>query len=384
MPWQEMSPMTQRLQFITDHQRGLYSMAELCARNDISRKTGYKWLARYAVEGPPGLIERSHAPHVCPHRIADELATLLLGVRDTHPTWGPKKLVHYLARRHREVRVWPAGSTVADLLKRRGRVRPRRRRPSPPVHPGTVPIHTTAPNDLWTADFKGQFLTGNGIYCYPLTIADQETRYLLRVHGLLNTRSKSALPVFERAFREYGLPLAIRTDNGVPFASTGLHGLTRLNIWWLRLGIQHQRIRPASPQENAAHERMHRTLKNETTRPPKADLAQQQRRFNEFRREYNEERPHEALAGDPPAAHYESSPRPYPNTLPPLEYPGHLLVKHVTSVGTIRFKYNLLVLGRALSGQHVGLEETDDGIWSVYLGQMLLGKLDEATMKVYG
>jgi putative transposase len=155
MPWQEMSPMTQRLQFITDHQRGLYSMAELCARNDISRKTGYKWLARYAVEGPPGLIERSHAPHVCPHGIADELATLLLGVRDTHPTWGPKKLVHYLARRHREVRVWPAGSTVADLLKRHGRVRPRRRRPSPPVHPGTVPIHTTAPNDLWTADFKG-------------------------------------------------------------------------------------------------------------------------------------------------------------------------------------------------------------------------------------
>jgi len=305
-------------------------------------------------------------------------------VRDTHPTWGPKKLVHYLARRHREVRVWPAGSTVADLLKRHGRVRPRRRRPSPPVHPGTVPIHTTAPNDLWTADFKGQFLTGNGIYCYPLTIADQETRYLLRVHGLLNTRSKSALPVFERAFREYGLPLAIRTDNGVPFASTGLHGLTRLNIWWLRLGIQHQRIRPASPQENAAHERMYRTLKNETTRPPKADLAQQQRRFNEFRCEYNEERPHEALAGDPPAAHDESSPRPYPNTLPPLEYPGHLLVKHVTSVGTIRFKYNLLVLGRALSGQHVGLEETDDGIWSVYLGQMLLGKLDEATMKVYG
>jgi putative transposase len=383
MPWQEMSSMDQRLQFITDHQRGLYTMAELCAQNSISRKTGYKWLTRYATEGPPGLLERSHAPHGCPHRIADELATLLLGVREKHPTWGPKKLVHYLARRHREVRVWPAVSTVADLLKRRGLVRPRRRRPSPPVHPGTVPIRTTAPNDLWTADFKGQFLTRNGIYCYPLTIADQETRYLLRVHGLLNTRVKSALPVFERAFREYGLPLAIRTDNGVPFASTGLRGLTRLNVWWLRLGIAHQRIRPASPQENAAHERMHRTLKAETTRPPKADLAQQQRRFNEFRREYNEERPHEALAGDPPGAHYESSPRPYPTMLPPLEYPGHFLVKHVTSVGTIRFNYSLIVLGRALSGQHVGLEETDDGIWSVYLAQMLIGKLDEATMKIY-
>ena len=375
--------MTQRLQFISDHQRGLYSMAELCARNQISRKTGYKWLLRYAAEGPPGLVERSHSPHVCPHRIADEMATLLLDVRKLHPSWGPKKLVHYLARRHREVRVWPAISTVADLLKRHGVVRPRRRHSSS-VHPGTVPIHTTAPNDLWTADFKGQFLTRNGIYCYPLTIADQETRYLLRVHALLNTRTTSALPVFERAFREYGLPLAIRTDNGVPFASTGLHGLTRLNVWWLRLGIQHQRIRPASPQENGAHERMHRTLKAETTRPPEADLARQQRRFNTFRREYNEDRPHEALAGDPPGAHYEPSHRPYPNTLPPLESPGHFLVKHVSQVGTIRLKYNLVVLGRALNGQHVGLEETDDGIWSVYLGPLLLGKLEEATMKVYG
>lgn len=375
--------MTQRVKFITDHQRDLYSMTELCARNAISRKTGYKWLKRYATEGPPGLVERSHAPHVCPHRIADELATLLLGVRDKHPTWGPKKLVHHLARKRRDIPVWPAISTVADLLKRHGLV-PARRRRHHSAHPGSVPIHTTAPNDLWTADFKGQFLTRNGIYCYPLTIADQDTRYLLSVQGLLNTRCASAVPVFERAFREYGLPLAIRTDNGVPFASTGLHGLSRLNVWWLRLGIQHQRIRPASPQENGAHERMHRTLKAETTRPPEADLGRQQRRFNVFRREYNEERPHEALAGDPPGVHYESSPRPYPRTLPPLEYPGHFLVKHVTSVGTIRFHYKLLVLGRALSGQHVGLEETDDGIWSVYLSRVLIGRLDEATMKVYG
>lgn len=376
--------MNQRLQFVSDHQRGLFTMAELCAQNQISRKTGYKWLARYADEGPPGLVERSHAPHVCPHRIPEEMASLFLDVRKSHPTWGPRKLLDYLTRRHRRRREWPAISTVAELLKRRGFVQSRRRRGPRPEHPGTVLIHTTAPNDLWTADFKGQFLTRNGIYCYPLTIADQETRYLLDVHGLLNIRCRSARPVFERAFREYGLPLAIRTDNGVPFASTGLHGLTQLNVWWLRLGIQHQRIRPASPQENAAHERMHRTLKAETTRPPKADLAQQQRRFNEFRREYNEERPHEALAGDSPGAHYEPSPRLYPALLPPLEYPGHYLIKHVTEVGTIRFKYDLIVLCRSLKGQHVGLEETDDGIWSVYLGQVLLGKLDEATMKVYG
>jgi putative transposase len=383
MPWQEMSPMTQRLEFITDHQRGLYDMTELCARNHISRKTGYKWLTRYATEGARGLGERSHAPHVCPHRIADAMADLLVATRKTHPSWGPAKLLQYLARQQPRVRTWPAVSTVADLLKRHNLVHARGRRRSH-VHPGTVPIHTTAPNDLWTADFKGQFRTRNGIYCYPLTIADQETRYLLCVHGLLNTRSMSALPVFERAFREYGLPLAIRTDNGVPFANTGLHGLTRLNVWWLRLGIQHQRIRPGSPQENGAHERMHRTLKAETTRPPALDLARQQRAFTIFRREYNEERPHEALGGDPPGARYVPSGRPYPDTLPPLEYPGHFLVKRVTSAGTIRFKYHLVFLAHALKGHQVGLEETDDGVWSVSLGQVLLGKLDESTMKVYG
>lgn len=375
--------MDQRLQFITDHQRGLYAMTELCARNGISRKTGYKWLARYAEGGAAALAERSHAPHVCPHKIDDALAALLLATRRTHPTWGPAKLVQYLAPRHGRISTWPAVSTVADLLKRHQLVAHRRRR-RPIVHPGTVPICTTAPNDLWTADFKGQFRTRDGIYCYPLTIADQHTRYLLRVHGLLTTRGASVRPVFERAFCEFGLPLAIRTDNGVPFANTGLHGLTQLNVWWLRLGIQHQRIRPASPQENGAHERMHRTLKAETTRPPAADLARQQRAFTAFRHEYNEERPHAALGGDPPAARYIASPRAYPATLPVLEYPGHFVVKRVTHAGTIRFRHKLLFLANALKEHRIGLEESDDGIWSLYFGLVLLGKIDERTMKVYG
>jgi putative transposase len=383
MPWQEMSSMDQRLQFVTEHQRGLYAMTELCARHGVSRKTGYKWLARSATEGARGLAERSHVPHHCPHRIAGELAALLLDARRAHPTWGPAKLVQYLAPRHPRVRTWPAISTVADLLKRHDLVRSRRRR-RPIVHPGTVPITTSAPNDLWTADFKGQFRTRDGVYCFPLTIADQHTRYLLRVHGLLNTRGAGVRPVFERAFREYGLPAAIRTDNGVPFANTGLHGLTQLNVWWLRLGIQHQRIRPASPQENGAHERMHRTLKAETTRPPAADLARQQRAFTAFRREYNEVRPHAALGGDPPAARYARSPRGYPAQLPALEYPGHFLVKRVTHAGTIRFQDRLLFLANALKEHHVGLEESDDGVWSLYLGSVLLGKIDEATMRVYG
>ena len=375
--------MYQRLQFVTDHQRGLYTMTELCARNNVSRKTGYKWLDRYAREGAGGLAERSHVPHRCPHRIADDLAALLVAARRAHPTWGPGKLLQYLVPRHPRVPTWPAISTVADLLQRYDLVRPRRRR-RPIVHPGTVPIATSEPNDLWTADFKGQFRTRNGVYCFPLTIADQHTRYLLRVHGLLNTRGSGVRPVFERAFREYGLPRAIRTDNGVPVANTGLHGLTQLNVWWLRLGIQHQRIRPASPQENGAHERMHRTLKAETTRPPAADLARQPRAFTAFRREYNEVRPHAALGGDPPAARYVGSPRAYPATLPTLDYPGHFLVKRVTHAGTIRFRDRLLFLANALKEHHVGLEESDDGVWSLYLGSVLLGKIDEATMKVYG
>jgi putative transposase len=375
--------MDQRVRFIADHQRGFCSMTELCARIGISRKTGYKWLARYDAGGAGALVARSHAPHRCPHRIGDTVASLLIAARRSHPRWGPEKLLQYLEPRHSRVTSWPAISTVADLLKRQGLVQ-RRRRHRPPLHPGTVPIHTTAPNDLWTADFKGQFRTRNGIYCYPLTIADQHTRYLIRVHALLSVRTVGAQAVFERAFREYGLPLAIRTDNGVPFANTGLHGLTQLSVWWLRLGIQHQRIRPASPQENGAHERMHRTLKAETTRPPAIDLTRQQRVFTAFVREYNEERPHAALNGDTPAQRFTPADREYPTRLPATDYPSHFLVKRVTSAGTIRFKHRLLFLASALHTHHVGLDESEDGIWAVYLGQVLLGHIDERTMKVHG
>ena len=375
--------MDQRLQFVADHQRALYDMTTLCARYGVSRKTGYKWLARYAEAGPAGLEDRSHAPHRCPHRIDSGLAALLLATRRAHPTWGPAKLVQYLAPRHPEVEDWPAVSTVADLLGRHGLVRRRRRRRRI-AHPGVVPIHTTAPNDLWTADFKGHFRTRDGVYCYPLTIADQHTRFLVAVQGLRSTKGVGVRAVFERAFREFGLPEAIRTDNGVPFATTGLHGLSQLNVWWMRLGIQHQRIRPSSPQENGAHERMHRTLKAEATRPPKGNLAAQQRAFTAFRTEFNTERPHGALSGVPPATRYTPSPRPYPEQLPTLEYPGHFVVKRVTSAGTIRFKHRLLFLAHALTPHPVGLEEVDDGLWSIYLGPVLLGRIDEREMRVYG
>lgn len=383
MPWEETRPLDQRTQFLADHQRGLYAMTELCARYAVSRETGYKWLARYAAEGPAGLHDRSHAPRTCPHAVAPELAALLVAARRSHPTWGPAKLVQYLAPRHPRVAAWPAVSTVADLLARHGLVAKRRRR-RPAVHPGAVPIHTAAPNDLWTADFKGQFRTRDAIYCYPLTIADQHTRYLLDVRALPSVRVAGTLAVFERAFRAYGLPAAIRTDNGVPFANTGLHGLTQLSVWRLRLGIRPQRIRPASPQENGAHERMHKTLKAEACRPPQAHARGQQRAFDAFRREYNAERPHAALGGATPAARYAPSPRPYPARPPAAEYPGHYAVKRVNNAGTIRFKDRLLFLANALKQHHVGLEETGDGVWSLHLGAVLLGRIDERTMTVHG
>ncbi len=375
MPWMETSPMEQRERFIHDHRLHVYTITELCTRYGISRKTGYKWLARFDDAGRPGLQDRSRAPHACPHRIANEVAALICAARQQHPSWGPGKLLDWLRPRHPGVAL-PAISTAGDLLARRGLVKKRRRRRRY-QHPGVVPVTTTQSNDLWTADFKGHFRTRDGIYCYPLTIADQHTRYLLACHGLLSTKGHGVRPVFEQLFREYGLPRAIRTDNGVPFATTGIHGLSQLNVWWLRLGIQHQRILPAHPQQNGAHERMHKTLKGEAIRPPRSTLATQQRAFNAFRRLYNEERPHAALHGRTPASLYRASPREYPGTLPPVEYPGHFIVKRVTNAGTIRFKKRLLFLATALTHHPVGLEEVADGIWSLHFCHVLLGRIDE-------
>jgi putative transposase len=375
MPWTETAPMNERMRFVTDWERDLYSMVELCERYGVSRKTGYKWVERYEREGPDGLRERSRAPHHCPHRISSEVAAAICAGRRQHPSWGPGKILPWLKRRHPELEI-PAPSTAGDLLARRGLVKKRRRRRHY-THPGVVPPTTERPNDLWTADFKGHFRTGDGIYCYPLTIADQHTRYLLGCQGLLSTQGQGVRPVFDRLFREYGLPRAIRTDNGVPFATTGIHGLSQLNVWWLRLGIQHQRIRPASPQQNGAHERMHRTLKAATARPPRGHLTAQQRAFNRFRVLYNDERPHQFLGGRTPASLYQPSPRPYTGAVPPIEYPGHYIPKRVTNAGTIRFKKRLLFIANSLKQQVLGLDEVDDGIWSIYFCNVLLARVDE-------
>lgn len=277
----------------------------------------------------------------------------------------------------------PAPSTAGDLLKRRGLVKKRRLRRSH-LHPGVVPPITVNPNDIWAADFKGQFKTTNGVYCYPLTITDLHTRFLLTCHGLLSTKTEGVVPVFDRAFRDYGLPRAIRTDNGVPFANTGLHGLSQLNVWWIRLGIQHQRILPSSPQQNGKHERMHRTMKAEATKPPRSTIITQQREFNRFTKEFNQDRPHEALGGKTPGSLYRPSPRVYSGRIEPYDYPSHFVVKRVTSGGTIRLRDRLVFLATALTTHLIGLEEISTGLWSVYLCNVLLARIDEPDFIVRG
>jgi transposase InsO family protein len=373
--------MTERLKFVHESVAGLYTFHELCQRYGISRKTGYKWLARYNEAGPPGLTDRPHTPRHCPHRIAAEVERVLLATRRQHPHWGPRKLLDWLRPRRPDLDL-PAPSTVGALLAREGLVatRSRRRRWR---HPGPPSSVANAPNQLWTADFKGQFPTRDGLLCYPLTIADQYSRYLLRCQALSSVRTAEARPVFERLFRKVGLPHAIRTDNGVPFASNGIHGLCKLNVWWIELGIAHQRIQPSHPEQNGVHERMHRTLKAHTARPPAANRHAQQRAFDRFRSEFNRERPHEALAGRPPATVWRPPSRTYPRRLPVAEYPGHFQPRLVSNAGTFRFHSKQLFLSDALEQKWIGLEEVDDGIWAIHFHDVLLARFDERDRQLH-
>jgi putative transposase len=381
MPWRETSPMEERIRFVTDCRSGMYEMKELCERYGISRKTGYKWMDRFEAEGASGLHDRSRAPHHCEHRMSAAVREALLEARHRHPTWGPRKLRTWLERRRPRV-AWPAPSTVGDLLRREGLVADRRRRPRREPHPGPPQVDAHAPNDLWAADYKGQFPTLDRVWCYPLTLLDHVSRRCLALQALRSTEGPGAQEVFERAFRDGGLPLLILTDNGAPFvAARGLHGLTKLSVWWIRLGIRPVRTEPASPEQNGAHERFHRTLKAETTQPPAATPSAQQRRFNHFRTIYNEERPHEALAGDTPDSRWRPSPRPYPERLDPPEYPPHYAKRIVSSQGSVYFRWRPRYLSSALAGQWVGLHEVDDGIWSVCLCNQELVRWDERDMK---
>lgn len=372
--------MDQRTQFIADHLRETQTITELCDRYGVSRKTGYKWIDRYLRLGSAGLEDLSRRPHRAPNQTADEIVAAILEARQRHPGWGGKKLRVLLQRRHPRWTL-PGRSTVCDILRRHGLVptcRSRRRL----GHPGKPTTFMGAPNAVWCADYKGQFKTGDGRYCYPLTVTDGFSRYLLGCQGLGSTAGAEAQPVFTRLFKEYGLPLRIRTDNGVPFATTTLARLSTLSAWWVRLGILPEFIEPGRPDQNGRHERMHRTLKAATTRPAAGSLGAQQRRFNAFREEFNHVRPHEALEQQTPAACYHPSPRPMPDRLPPLAYPDRFEMRYVSANGGIRWNHRWVNVSTVCVGQYVGLEEIDDGIWNVYFGPLRLGRLLERHMRI--
>ena len=380
MPWSETSPMDQRTQFIADYLRQSLTVTELCDLYGVSRKTGYKWIERYLRSGPAGLEERSRRPYGSPRATAEEVVQAILEARRHHPSWGAKKLLTILTRRHPR-RLFPGRSTVCDILSRHGMV-PKKRQRRRIGHPGRPTSSILAPNDVWSADYKGQFKTGDGRYCYPLTVADGFSRYLLGCQALASTAVAEAKPVFTRLFKEFGLPQRIRTDNGVPFATNTLARLSQLSAWWVRLGILPELIEPGKPQQNGRHERLHRTLKAETTRPPAANCGAQQRRFNHFREEFNTQRPHEALDLQTPASVYEPSPRAMPDRLPPLEYPDRFETRYVSANGGIRWNAQWVNVSITCVGEYVGLEEIDDGIWNVYFGPLKLGRLLEKHMRI--
>lgn len=380
MPWKEVLPMDERKQFISDVLRRTESISELCDRYGVSRKTGYKWIKRHQQEGVAGLSDRSRRAHHCPHRTPEETERMLLEARRRHPRWGAKKLLKLASKKDAD-REWPARSTVCEILSRHGLVNHPRQRHRP-GHPGKPSAVMDAPNSVWCADFKGEFKTRDGIYCYPLTVTDGFSRFLLGCQGRRSTKCREAQPVFRRLFEEYGLPERIRTDNGVPFATNSLARLSTLSAWWVRLGILPDLIEPGKPQQNGRHERMHRTLKAETARPPASSMRTQQRSFDRFREEYNEERPHEALDQATPASLYEASRRPMPSKVPALEYPSHYELRYVSGNGGVRWGNRWINVSICCVGEYVGLEEIDDGVWDVWFGKLKLGRLLEEHLRI--
>jgi transposase InsO family protein len=373
MPWKESSVMDERLRFIARLLEG-EAMTDLCVEFGISRKTGYKIYDRYKQSGAEALSDRSRRPWRYANQLPPQLEAQIVGLKRDKPHWGARKIRELLIRRlASEIRV-PATSTIHAVLDRNGLVTPMGRRRNK-AH-GTALSAGANPNDLWCADFKGEFTLGNRRYCYPLTVTDHASRYLLKCDALDSTREGTAFEAFEHLFREKGLPLAIRSDNGVPFASpNSLFNLSKLAVWWLRLGIAIERIKPGHPQQNGRHERMHRTLKQETIRPPGQNSLQQQARFDDFLREFNEERPHEAIAMKCPAELYTPSPRPYQG-LTDLDYPFHDKSLIVTECGRICMYGKKINLSGVLAGQKLGVKEVDEGIWLVSFMHYDLGYID--------
>lgn len=377
MAWKEVLVMEERSCFVLLAEKHQQSFSSLCKEYGISRKTGYKWVARYQKYGLGSLREFNRRPMSCPHKTSVKIEKLILRERRKHKTWGPKKLRDILIKEH-HIAMPPAESTIGEILKRNGvPLRKRRRRGvfHLPLQDLTIPL--TA-NDVWTVDFKGWFKTQDGIRCDPLTVMDLHSRYLL-CSRLLNAQTqRSTKPAFATLFKRYGLPRVIRVDNGSPFASMGIGRLSVLSVWWTHLGIRVEFIKPASPQENGAHERMHETMKAEATKPSKNKSAQQQR-MNRWRKEYNNDRPHESIGMQRPSQRYHKSPRRFHGKIKPLRYPRPLKTLQVNSSGSISWKSKAIFIGEALSGSYLGLKALDNGIHEVYFADRLLGELHEST-----
>jgi putative transposase len=372
--------MYERQRFVLDAEHTSAAFAELCRRYGISRKTGYKWLDRYARLGPESLADRSHRPDACPHATSPAVIGEILQLRRTW-RWGARKLHELLVEAHPGDAV-PAIPTIHRILVRHGRVR-RRRRSRVRAHPGRPQMPITGPNVVWSVDFKGQFKLGMGRYCYPLTVQDAYSRYLLACDGLEGPLLAPTQQVFRRLFRTSGLPERLRSDNGQPFASCALGRLSQLSVWWLRLGIRPELIEPARPQQNGRHERMHRDLKAETTRPAAASFGAQQRRFDAFRRTFNNVRPHEALGQRRPAALYTPSDRLYVPRLYPITYPEHFEIRRVSTNGGIRWQKRWVNVSHILATLPVGLEPLTSGTWNVFFGPIHLGWLDERDYRIH-
>ena len=368
--------MDQRVAFIADWLRNESTMTELADRYGISRKTGYKWVGRYEADPAHGLTERSRAPQAHGRALDEAVREEVLALRRRHPRRGPKKLRAMLEARAPR-REWPAPSTMGEWLREAGLSEPRRRVRY--VVPRTQPLaQAQAPNDVWTADFKGWFRTADGTRCDPLTVADAHSRFVLCCH-IVTPTAAGVRPWFERTFREYGLPRTLRTDNGSPFATMGAGRLSHLAVWWLKLGIQLDRIDPGHPEQNGRHERFHLTLQQETTSPPAATPQAQQRRFNRMRREFNTERPHEALGQQPPARVYVPALRPYPTRLDDPWYDATHQVRRVKATGQINWHGDMVFVSEAVRGELIGLAETTAGDWTVRFMQVELGRIDRRT-----
>jgi len=370
VPWKAKSPMDLRKEFIRKLAGG-ERLTDLCREYGISRKTGSKFKKRFEELGVAGLSDQSRAPKVIPHKTPPEVEEVILAERRDHPTWGPRKLKGSLERRLGPS--FPSAAAIGAILARHGLVQRRKKRRRYEPTPTTL-RQATAPNEVWCIDYKGQFRLGDGTYCYPLTVTDQFSRYILGCEGMAAISDEEARDVCQEIFRTYGLPTVMRSDNGVPFSSTGLGGLTKLSVLWLRLGILLERIRPAHPEENGRHERMHRTLKFETARPSRANLLQQQERFDDFVDEFNTARPHEALDMKRPNEVYVPSARPFPTELPEPAYHAFDDVLRVNRGGQIYIPgVGQIVLSPVLGGERVGIREERDGRWLVSFCDLDLG-----------